>query len=257
MSGEPGPDDEPAPAWREAPPDIHTPIDPTAPVSGHHPAPEGHASEARMPHSEAPEHQWDAAADHVFPALRPSGTHGAQLEDLDEARLAHEGMKKHALPLIDPGPADLSVVYVLREAAYDVVLDADHLLTWGVQAQVLRDRAMANLRAWSAAAPWTDELAGDRHVVSSDTGNGGDAARILLPEVRAYLAGQCGGPSRVLIALPDRDFLMAASLHPNDDAFLAQFEAFVADLIEDAHEPIERGLFELVGEQHELVRYVR
>jgi len=31
----------------------------------------------------------------------------------------------------------------------------------------------------------------------------------------------------------------------------------VADLIEGAHEPIERGLFELVGEAHELTRLAR
>jgi len=252
MAWEPGTEDEPAPAWREKAPDILSPIDPTAPVSGHQPA-----VAAPMSPSEAPEHDWEAAAARIFPALRPSGTHGAQLEDLDETRLAHEGMKKHALPLIDPGPADLLVVYVLREPSFDVVINADHLLTWAIDTQTLRDRAMSNLRDWSRTAPWTDELAGDRHLVSSDTGSGGDAARILLPEVRAHLAGQCGGPSRVLIGLPDRDLLMAASLHPADDDFLAQFEAFVADLIEGAHEPIEGGLFELVGEQHELARFVR
>jgi hypothetical protein len=252
MSMERGPDDELIPTWREAPPDIHTPIDPTAPVSGHQPA-----SEAPRSHSEAPEHQWEAAADHIFPALRPAGMHGAPLEELDEVRLAHEGMKKHALPLVDDGPASLSVVYVLREPSFDVVINADHLLTWGIDAPTLRDRAMSNLRAWSATAPWTDELSGDRHLVSSDTGSGGDAARILLAEVRAHLAGRCGGPSRVLVALPDRDLLIAASLPPADDEFLTQFEGFVADLIEGAHEPIERGLFELVGEEHELVRFER
>ena len=36
-----------------------------------------------------------------------------------------------------------------------MVINADHLLTWGIEAQTLRDRAMANLRAWSATAPWT------------------------------------------------------------------------------------------------------
>jgi hypothetical protein len=245
-------DDEPAPAWREAAPDILSPIDPAAPVSGHQPPPDAPASP-----SEAPEHDWTAAAPHIFPALRPTGTHGAQLEDLDEARLAHEGTKKHALPLIDPGPAELSIVYVLREAAYDVVINADHLLTWGIEAQALRDQAMANLRDWSASAPWTDELAGTRHLVSSDTGDGSDAARILLPEVREHLAGECGGPSRVLVALPDRDLLIAASLAPADTDFVDQFTAFVADLIEGAHEPIEPALFVLVGEQHELVRFAR
>jgi len=245
-------DDEPAPAWREAAPDILSPIDANAPVSGHTPPRDPPDSP-----SAAPEHDWSAAAARIFPALRPIGTRGARLDDLDEARLVHEGTKKHALPLVDDGPADIAVVYVLREPSYDVVINADHLLTWGVDAQTLRDAATANLRAWSSTAPWSDELAGDRHLVSSDTGDGGDAARILLPEVREYLAGECGGPARVLIGLPDRDLLVAASLQPGDDAFATQFAAFSADLVEGAHEPIERGLFELVGAQHELIAFSR
>lgn len=221
-------------------------------ISGHQAPPE-----PPVPPSEAPEHDWAAAMERVFPALRPGGMHGAPLDELDESRLVHEGMKKHALPLVDPGPAELSIVYVLREAAYDVVINADHLLTWGIEAQTLRDAAMGNLRAWSATAPWSDELAGQRRLLSSDTGDGGDAARILLPEVRRHLAGECGGPSRVLIALPDRDLLIAGSLHPTDADFADQFAAFVAEVIDDAHEPIEGGLFELVGEEFELVQFGR
>jgi hypothetical protein len=244
-------DDEPAPAWREAPPDILTPIDESAPVSGHRPASE----DGPRPQSAASEHDWTAAAAHVFPALRPTGTQGAKLVELDTAQLAQEGMKKHALALIDPGPADLVVVYVLREPSYDIVINADHLLTWGVGAETLRDAAMANLRAWSEGAPWSDELEGARRLLSSDTGEGADAARILLPEVREKLAGECGGPARVLIGLPDRDLLVAASLNPGDGEFAGQFAAFVADVFEGAHEPIERGLFELVGDQRELVPF--
>jgi uncharacterized protein YtpQ (UPF0354 family) len=219
-------------------------------IGGHRPRPD-----VPVPPSATAEHDWTAAIDHVFPALRPSGTHGLLLDEMDESRLAHEGTKQRALPIIDPGPAALAVVYVLREPAYDVVINAEHLLTWGIAGQVLRDTAMGNLRAWSETAPWTDELAGQRRLVSSDTGDGGDAARILLPEARRHLAGECGGPSRVLIALPDRDLLVAASLHPTDAAFADQFAAFVADLMDDAHEPIEGRLFELVGEEHELVPF--
>ncbi|MCI0585167.1 MAG: hypothetical protein L0227_20125, partial [Chloroflexi bacterium] len=67
--------------------------------------------------------------------------------------------------------------------------------------------------------------------------------------------GECGGPSRVLIAVPDRDLLIAGSLAPGDAEFAGQLAAFVADVVDGAHEPIDRGLFELVGDQHELVRY--
>jgi hypothetical protein len=203
----------------------------------------------------APEHDWGAASTTIFPALRPAGTHGAPLDDLDEARLSHEGTKKHALPLIDAGPALLTIVYVLRQPSYDVVVNADHLLTWGVGAEALRSTAMDNLRAWSSAAPWSGENEGARRLVSSDTGDGGDAARILLPEVRSHLAGECGGPARVLIGLPDRDLLVAGSLNPGDGEFADQFAAFVADISDGASEPIQASLFELVGDGHELVPF--
>ena len=205
--------------------------------------------------SEAPEHEWEAATPHVFPALRPVGTQGVQLAELDPAQLSQEGTKKHPLALLDPGPVDLPVVYVLRTAAYDIVINADHLLTWGISPETLRDTAMANLRSWSESAPWTDEVSDGRHLLSSDTGDGGDAARILLPEARHHIAGECGGPARILVALPDRDLLVAASLNPGDGEFAGQLAAFVAQIAEDAHEPIDRRIFELVGDQHDLVPY--
>ena len=212
--------------------------------------------DAGRAHSEAPEHDWAAAAAHVFPALRPAGTHGVQLSGLDQAQLATEGTKKHALALLDPGPADLAVAYVLRTPAFDVVLNADHLLTWAISAETLRETAMTNLRAWSDTAPWTDELSDGRHLLSSDTGDGGDAARILLPEARHHIVGECGAPARVLVALPDRDLLLAGSLNSGDSEFPGQLAAFVLEVVEDAHEPIDRRLFELVGEQNELIPYV-
>jgi uncharacterized protein YtpQ (UPF0354 family) len=223
--------------------------------SGHAPPPSPDEGNGRS-QSEAPEHEWTAAARHVYPALRPPTTHGVQLSSLAPDQLSHEGTKQHALAVLDPGPADLTVGYVLRTAAYDVVINADHLLTWGVAPDVLRESAMANLRAWSETAPWTDEVADGRHLVSSDTGDGGDAARILLAEVRAHVAGACGGDARVLVALPDRDLLVAGSLNPGDDDFSDQFAAFVAQVADDAHEPIDGRVFELVGEANELVPFV-
>jgi hypothetical protein len=243
--------DEPEPAWRDTAPDILSPIDESAPVSGHQALPEADRSPAA-----APEHDWISAQVHVYPVLRPAGTHGTMLAEVDADRLAAEGMKQHALPLIDPGPADLAVAYVLRQAEFDVLINADHLLAWGVDAASLREMAMANLAAWSARAPWTDELSGTRRLLSSDTGEGSDAARILLEDVRHHLAGECGGPARVLVAVPDRDLLVAGSLQPGDDEFAGQLAGFVADVADDGHEPIDAGLFELVGDAHELVRFV-
>ena len=55
--------------------------------------------------------------------------------------------------------------------------------------------------------------------------------------------------------MPDRDLLLAGSLNLGDEAFAGQLQSFVLDVVEDAHEPIDRRLFELVGEEHELVPY--
>jgi uncharacterized protein DUF1444 len=242
--------DEPPPAWRDAPPDVLSPIDEHAPVSGHVPASDAGASAAL-----AVEHDWAAASIHVFPVLRPEGTHGTMLADMDPEALAAEGLKKHALPLIDAGPAGLAIAYALRSPAYDVLVNADHLLAWGIDAATLRESAMDNLRGWSTGAPWTDELSGDRRLISSDTSEGSDAARILLDEVRSHLASECGGQARVLVAIPDRDLLIAGSLQPGDTEFAGQIAAFVAEVADGADEPIDRGLFELVGAEHELVRF--
>src|SRR5436309_3193333 len=171
-------DDETEGALRDAPPDVLSPINENAPVSGHQAPTSTEALQAR-----AVEHDWEAAADHVYPVLRPAGTQGTKLAEIDSEQLAQEGLKKHALPLIDPGPADLAVAYVLREVAYDILVNADHLLAWGVNAAKLRETAMANLAAWSAHAPWTDELSGSRRLLSSDTGEGSAAARTLPMKV--------------------------------------------------------------------------
>jgi hypothetical protein len=55
--------------------------------------------------------------------------------------------------------------------------------------------------------------------------------------------------------LPDRDLLVAGSLQPGDGAFAGQFAAFVADIADGASEPIGSGLFEIVGDAHDLVPY--
>jgi hypothetical protein len=234
--------DEPAPAWRDQAPDILTPIDEGAPISGHKPP-----AEAHVPWSEAPEHEWSAASSRILPILRPPGTAGTALAGLDQASLANEGMKHHALPVLDPGPADLQIAYVMRVSSFDVLVNADHLLGWGIEPATLRDAAMENLGLWSSIAPWTDELSGHRRLLSSDTGEGGDAARIILADVRKHLSDELGGEARVLIGLPDRDLLLAGALRSDDEGFAGLFADFVVEHSEGADEPIDRRVFELVG----------
>lgn len=233
--------DEPAPAWRDAPPDILTPIDPDSPVSGHTPPAQSSGTA-----SAAPEHAWAVAGDRIYPAFRPVGTTGLHVEDIDPARLQAEAAKSHAQPILDDGPCGLAVVYALHAASYDVIVNGDHLLTWSVGAVEVQDAAMRNLEAWSASAPWTEEASGGRRLLSSDTGDGWDASRILVAEARAHLADQLGLDGRVLVGLPDQHLLVAGTLRPDDPEFASLFADFIVEQSGGADMPIDRRVFELV-----------
>jgi hypothetical protein len=236
-------DDSPG-ILRDTAPDVLAPIDASAPVSGHVPAPETHASIA-----ESPEHDWTAAEPILFPLLRPSGTQGIAVADLDASALAADSMRSHSQPLVDEGPCDLSVVYAIPGAGFDVIVNGDHLLSWGVTVAAVQDAALRNLAAWSATAAWTDEVSGERRLISSDTGDGWDASRILLTEVRDKLVSELGGVGRVLIGLPERHLMIAGALRPEDDEFAGLFAEFVLESSGAADEPVDRRVFELVNGQ--------
>lgn len=232
--------DEPA-TMRDAAPDYLAPIDPSGPVSGHSPAPEARSSPV-----DAPEQDWATARQLIYPAFRPVGTLGLAVDTIDRDSLAAHGALSHAQPLIDVGPAELPVVYTIHAGAYDIVVNGDHLLSWGCEPSEVQDAAMGNLASWSANAAWTDEISGERRLISSDTGNGWDAARIMLPDVVAHLAAELGPLGRILVGLPERHLLTAASLRPGDDDFATLFSEFVIEQSGGADEPIDRRVFELV-----------
>ena len=233
-------DDAPA-ALRDSPPDYLAPIDESAPVSGHSPAPAHSTSPA-----DAPEQDWSSARDLLYPAFRPVGTQGLAVESFDRETLAAHTSQHHAQPLLDVGPAELPVVYTIDAGAYDIVVNGDHLLSWGVEPAAVQDAALRNLAAWSATAAWTDEVSGDRRLISSDTGHGWDAARIMLPEVVAHLVAELGSVGRILVGIPERHLMTAGSLRPGDADFATLFAEFIVEHSGGADEPIDRRVFELV-----------
>jgi hypothetical protein len=233
--------DKPPSTVRDTAPDYLAPIDTASPVSGHSPAPEPTTSAA-----DTPEQDWSSARDLLYPAFRPVGTQGLAFDTIDRESLATHGTQSHAQPLLDVGPAGLPIVYTINAGAYDIVVNGDHLLSWGVEPSEIQDAALRNLAAWSATASWTDEVSGDRRLISSDTGNGWDAARILLPEVVAHLIAELGGFGRILVGLPERHLMTAASMRPGDEALAALFAEFIVEHSGGADEPIDRRVFELV-----------
>jgi hypothetical protein len=233
--------DEPPSKIRDTAPDYRSPIDASSPVSGHVRAPEPTGSMA-----ETPEHDWGHARGILYPVFRPVGTQGLRLDGIDPTALAAEASRSHAQPIVDEGPLGLVVVYALHASGFDVIVNGDHLLSWGVPPSDIQVAALENLAAWSASAPWTDEVSGDRRLLSSDTGDGWDAVRVLLPDVLAHLDREVGAAGRVLVGLPERHLLVAGTLRPGDTEFAALFADFIIEQSGGADEPVDRRVFELI-----------
>jgi hypothetical protein len=226
---------------RDTAPDYLAPINADAPVSGHAPPPKSAVAIA-----DSPEHDWDRAKALLFPGFRPVGTQGLAVESFDRDALAGHGAQSHSQPLLDQGPAGLPVVYTMDAGGFDIIVNGDHLLSWGVEPVDIQDAAMRNLGSWSAGAPWVVETSGERRLVSSQTGDGWDAARILLPETMQRLTDELGPTGRILVGIPERHLLTAASLRPDDAEFAALFAEFIVEQSGGADEPIDRRVFELV-----------
>jgi len=235
--------DEPPATMRDAAPDLLSPIDASAPVSGHVRAEGTPTTTASL----TPEQNWEAASAVVVPVLRPVGSTGLRIGEVDRAELVANANKAHTLPLLGAGPCGLSVAYALPASGFDVIVNGEHVLAWNVEPEAVHAAALANLMAWSAGAEWSDESSGDRRLLSSDTGSGMDAVRILLPEVCAHLSAELAATGRVLVGLPDRHMLLAGALRPGDDEFAALLRDYVAEQNTGADEPIDRRIFELQG----------
>jgi hypothetical protein len=195
----------------------------------------------------APEHDWSAASCLIHPVFRPVGTSG------NEGHERHLLTNSPGLPLTRPGPVGLPIFYVIPAQGFDVLVGMEHLMAWGVGPDEVHNAAMSNLAAWSKGAAWVDEIDGKRRVEWSDWGEGMDAVRILLPEVRERLASDFASAQRILVGVPERDLMIAAGLTEGDDEFADMFADYVADRARSADDPIDDRLFELVeGELSQL-----
>ena len=123
--------DGPPTSWRDAAPDLLAPIDPAGPVSGHVPT----AADAPSV-SLAPEHDWEAARAVLVPLLRPAGTVGLRLADVSRSAFALK-TSSHTLPLLGDGPCGLLVVYAIPASGFDVVVNGEHLVSWGVDLSLI------------------------------------------------------------------------------------------------------------------------
>jgi uncharacterized protein YtpQ (UPF0354 family) len=148
-------------------------------------------------------------------------------------------------PIVTHGPAGLAVAYVLVADGAEVPVSEAHLRSWGVSERDVQAAGMGNLASWSDSAGWVDETEAGRRLLWSDWGDGMDAARILLACVRRRLATELGSQGRVLVAMPERDLLIATAAPPADREYEALFADYVAGRLQAADRPLDSRVFEL------------
>ena len=204
--------------------------------------------ESRASAVDSPEHDWTLAGSLVRPAFRPVGTPGARRSRTSTAR-PRASTRCRATPSrssMSVRPACRSST-PSRPAASTSSSTATTSCRGASSRPSSRTPRCATSRPGRRAAPWTDEVSGERRLISSDTGDGLDAVRILLPEVVAHLRRELGGRRpRARRASPSGTCSPRRRLRPDDAEFAAMFADFVVEQSGGADEPIDRRVFEIV-----------
>ena len=195
--------------------------------------------------AEAPEQDWSAAMGVIMPVLLPVGTSGLAADAYDPASLHLVRGMAGGAPIQWPGPAGIPVAVAIPATGFHVLVNAEHVAAWAVEPKAVISTAMANLLAWSNSTPWDAEASDGRRIRVSDSGEGWDAARLLLPEVRLFLERELGSGSPVLVAVPSRHQLLAGCAPASDVGFAEDLRAFAGAAHADADEPVDPRVFVL------------
>jgi uncharacterized protein YtpQ (UPF0354 family) len=137
-------------------------------------------------------------AGRVYPILKP-------IEMLAEVR-------ERKLPMLAYREflADLMIAYVIDEERSFAYINEDHLERWKIGIVDLHQQAIENLRRRTDdRVTYTAVGAGEQRLFIFNSGDGYDATRLLLSDVLADWAREV--PGRLVIGIPNRDFLIAFS----------------------------------------------
>ncbi|GAB4198987.1 MAG: DUF1444 family protein [Roseiflexaceae bacterium] len=147
---------------------------------------------------ERSEQSYEALAGRIFPMLKPI------------AMLA--AVRERNLPMIVYRDflADLMITYVIDEARSVTFINEQHIDQWGVNAQDLHEQALENLRQRTLAnVNYVTTGEGEQRLFIFNSQDGYDATRLLLSEILSEWSRQL--PGRIVIGIPNRDFLVAFS----------------------------------------------
>jgi uncharacterized protein YtpQ (UPF0354 family) len=140
--------------------------------------------------------------------------------------------------------AGLIITYVIDGERTVSYINEDQLDTWQVTAQDLHDRAVDNLRKRTEDVRYTTVGEGDQRLFIFSSGDGYDATRMLLTDVLAAWSRQL--PGRLVVGIPNRDFLIAFS-DSNRDILRAVAAQVQTDSVQRDHGLTDQ-LFGLSGD---------
>jgi uncharacterized protein YtpQ (UPF0354 family) len=140
--------------------------------------------------------------------------------------------------------ADLIITYVIDEKNSVAYINEEQLDRWGITVQELHDQAVENLRRRTGErVRFTTVGEGEQQLFIFNSGDGYDATRLLLTDILAEWAR--GLPGRLVIGIPNRDFLIALS-DTNQDILRGVAAQVQADAAQRDHSLTDQ-LFTLVG----------
>jgi hypothetical protein len=168
---------------------------------------------------------WEVARARLLPQLVPTDYH-RQYPDI---------ITRKFLP-------EIEVAWVLDEPDRYAFVLKSHLKVWKISRQQLEQQALDNLAASSAdlkveaEAPEDTELPGLWLAIAE--GDGYDAARYLVPEIRKQISELLG--ETFFVAFPNRDFLVAWS---RDYAYHLNFVERIHEDFESRHHPLSPEIY--------------
>lgn len=144
------------------------------------------------------EQTYEELSERIYPMLKPISMLAA--------------VRERGLPMLIYRDflAELIITYVVDEPRSVTFINEVHLERWSISVQDLHEQALANLRRRTAEqVDYITTNEGDQRLFIFNSQDGYDATRLLLPDMLAEWARQL--PGRIVIGIPNRDFLIAFS----------------------------------------------
>ncbi len=174
---------------------------------------------------EMAEESFDQVKARVMPRIQPMSI----FEHLSEELVAH-------VPFVN----DTVIVFVLDMPHMTVSITTEQVIKWGITVEDLEDLARENLDLYAPELEMQviESAEGGKAVIVAEQ-DGYDAARLLMGDLHAKLAGHLGPD--FFVATPARDMFIALSCEPAE--FVDRLRARVAEDFSRLPYPITQDLF--------------